>query len=58
MDRNILKKILIGLLIVSSLFIGIRISNVTPILNTTSSQATTEVLANSTSWPSSWCLDR
>ena len=48
MDRNIIKKILIGLLISACIVIGIRVSNVTNILDTTS-KSTTEISTNSSS---------
>lgn len=48
MDRNIIKKILIGLLISACIFIGIRMSNVTDILNN-SNKSTTEINTNSSS---------
>ena len=48
MDRNTIKKILIGLLISACIFIGIRMSNVSDILNNTS-QSTTEINTNSSS---------
>src|SRR6056300_1572710 len=48
MDRNIIKKVLIGLLISACIFIGIRMSNVTDML-TNSNTTTTEISANSTS---------
>ena len=48
MDRNTIKKILIGLLISACIFIGIRMSNVTDILNS-SNKSTTEINTNSTS---------
>jgi len=48
MDRNTIKKILIGLLISACIFIGIRMSNVTNILDNTT-KTTTEINTNSTS---------
>jgi cell division protease FtsH len=48
MDRNTIKKILIGLLISACIFIGIRMSNVTNILDNTN-KTTTEVNTNSSS---------
>jgi cell division protease FtsH len=48
MDRNTIKKILIGLLISACIFIGIRMSNVTNILDNTN-KATTEINTNSSS---------
>ena len=48
MDRNTIKKILIGLLISACIFIGIRMSNVTNILDN-STKTTTEINTNSTS---------
>jgi len=48
MDRNIIKKILIGLLISACIFIGIRMSNVTNILDNTN-KTTTEINTNSSS---------
>ncbi len=48
MDRNTIKKILIGLLISACIFIGIRMSNVTDILNN-SNKSTTEINTNSSS---------
>ena len=48
MDRNTIKKILIGLLISACIFIGIRVSNVSDILNNTN-RSTTEINTNSSS---------
>jgi len=48
MDRNTIKKILIGLLVSACIFIGIRMSNVTDILNN-SNTSTTEINTNSSS---------
>jgi len=48
MDRNIIKKFLIGLLISACIFIGIRMSNVTNILDNTN-KTTTEINTNSSS---------
>ena len=48
MDRNTIKKVLIGLLISASIFIGIRMSNVTNILDNTN-KTTTEINTNSSS---------
>jgi cell division protease FtsH len=48
MDRNTIKKILIGLLISACIFIGIRMSNVTNILDNTN-KTTTEINTNSSS---------
>jgi cell division protease FtsH len=48
MDRNTIKKILIGLLISACIFIGIRMSNVINILDNTT-KTTTEINTNSTS---------
>ena len=48
MDRNTIKKILIGLLIFACIFIGIRMSNLTEIMDN-STKSTTEVTTNSSS---------
>lgn len=48
MDRNTIKKILIGLVISACIFIGIRMSNVTDILDNTN-KTRTEMSANSSS---------
>jgi cell division protease FtsH len=48
MDRNTIKKILIGLLIFACIFIGIRMSNLTEIIDS-SNKSTTEVTTNSSS---------
>jgi cell division protease FtsH len=48
MDRNTIKKILIGLLISACIFIGIRMTNVTNILDNTN-KTTTEINTNSSS---------
>ena len=48
MDRNTIKKILIGLVISACIFIGIRMSNVTDILDNTN-KTRTEINANSSS---------
>jgi cell division protease FtsH len=48
MDRNTIKKILIGLVISACIFIGIRVSNVTNILDNTT-KTTAEINANSSS---------
>jgi cell division protease FtsH len=48
MDRNTIKKILIGLLIFACIFIGIRMSNLTEMIDSTS-KSTTEVTTNSSS---------
>jgi cell division protease FtsH len=48
MDRNTIKKILIGLLISACIFIGVRMSNVTDILDNPN-KSTTEITSNSSS---------
>lgn len=48
MDRNTIKKILIGLLIFACIFIGIRMSNLTDMMDSTN-KSTTEVTTNSSS---------
>nr|AZP39657.1 cell division protein FtsH-like protein [Nitzschia palea] len=48
MDRNTIKKILIGLLIFACIFIGIRMSNLTEMIDSTN-KSTTEVTTNSSS---------
>jgi len=48
MDRNTIKKILIGLLIFACIFIGIRMSNLTEMIDT-NTKSTTEVSTNSSS---------
>ena len=48
MDRNTIKKILIGLLIFACIFIGIRMSNLTEMIDSTT-KSTTEVTTNSSS---------
>ncbi len=48
MDRNTIKKILIGLLIFACIFIGIRMSNLTDMIDT-NNKSTTEVSTNSSS---------
>jgi len=48
MDRNTIKKILIGLLIFACIFIGIRMSNLTEMIDS-SNKSTTEVTTNSSS---------
>jgi cell division protease FtsH len=48
MDRNTIKKILIGLLIFACIFIGIRMSNLTEMMDNTT-KSTTEVTTNSSS---------
>lgn len=48
MDRNTIKKILIGLLIFACIFIGIRMSNLTEIIDS-NNKSTTEVTTNSSS---------
>ena len=48
MDRNTIKKILIGLLIFACIFIGIRMSNLTEMMDN-STKSTTEVTTNSSS---------
>ncbi len=48
MDRNTIKKILIGLLIFACIFIGIRMSNLTEMIDS-NNKSTTEVTTNSSS---------
>jgi cell division protease FtsH len=48
MDRNTIKKILLGLLIFACIFIGIRMSNLTEIMDN-NTKSTTEVTTNSSS---------
>jgi cell division protease FtsH len=48
MDRDTIKKILIGLLVFACIFIGIRMSNLTNLIDTTS-KSTTEISTNSSS---------
>ena len=48
MDRNTIKKILIGLLIFACIFIGIRMSNLTEMMDN-NTRSTTEVSTNSSS---------
>ena len=48
MDRNIIKRILIGLLLLACIFIGVRMSNVPEILDNTN-RSTTEINSNSSS---------
>lgn len=48
MDRNTIKKILIGLLVFACIFIGIRMSNLTEMIDNTT-KSTTEVTTNSSS---------
>nr|BBC77841.1 cell division protein FTSH [Nitzschia palea] len=48
MDRNTIKKILIGLLVFACIFIGIRMSNLTEMMDNTT-KSTTEVTTNSSS---------
>ncbi len=48
MDRNTIKKILIGLLIFACIFIGIRMSNLTEMMEN-NTRSTTEVSTNSSS---------
>jgi len=48
MDRNTIKKILIGLLIFACIFIGFRMSNLTEMIDSTN-KSTTEVTTNSSS---------
>ena len=48
MDRNTIKKILLGLLIFACIFIGIRMSNLTEIMDNTT-KSSTEVTTNSSS---------
>jgi cell division protease FtsH len=48
MDRNTIKKILIGLLIFACIFIGIRMSNLTEMIDS-NTKSTTEVTTNSSS---------
>lgn len=49
MDRNTIKKILIGLLVSACVFIGIRMSNVTDILDNPNKSTTSEIASNSSS---------
>ena len=48
MDRNTIKKILIGLLVSACIFIGLRMSNITDILDNPN-KPTTEINTNSSS---------